>query len=81
VDIHVADPQQRKTIQIQARRCFTRRRLIAFSDYHTSRGGVQARLNVLWRFRHDPYSPNLEGCPAPHCRTLLSATARRPAAG
>jgi hypothetical protein len=52
-DIHVADPQQRKTIQIQARRCFARGGLIAFSGDRTSGGGVQARLNVLWRFRHD----------------------------
>jgi hypothetical protein len=45
-DIHVAEPQQRKTIQIQARRCFARRGLIVFSDHRTSGGGVQARLNV-----------------------------------
>ena len=73
-DIHVVDPQQRKAIQIQARRCFARRGLIALSDYRTSGGRVQTLLNVLWRFRHDLYNVNLKavlrfiaavGCPQP----------------
>ena len=59
-EIHVADPQQRKMIQIQAQRHFARRGLIALSDYRRSGGGVQVLLNVLWRFRHDFYSVNLK---------------------
>ena len=59
-DIHVADPQQRRSIQIQARRCFARRGLIALSDYRLSGGGVQALLNVMWQFRFDLYSVNLK---------------------
>jgi glycosyltransferase involved in cell wall biosynthesis len=57
--IHVADPQQRKTIQIQAARCFARRALIALSDFRTSGGGIQVLLNMLWRFRRDLYGVNL----------------------
>ena len=59
-EIHVADPQQRKTIQIEVQRHFARRGLIALSDYRSSGGGVQALLNVLWRFRHDLHSVNLK---------------------
>lgn len=40
-DIHVADPQQRKTIQIQARRCFARRVLIAFRTIAPAAAGFR----------------------------------------
>jgi hypothetical protein len=58
--IHVADPQRRKTIQIQTKRCFARRGLIALSDFRANGGGIRALLNVLWRFRRDLYSVNLK---------------------
>jgi hypothetical protein len=58
--IHVADPQRRKAIRIQAKRCFARRGLIALSDFRTSGGGIQALLNVLLRFRRDLYGANLK---------------------
>jgi hypothetical protein len=57
--IHVADPQRRKTIQIQAKRCFARRGLIALSDFRASGGGITALLNLLWRFRRDLYGVDL----------------------
>jgi hypothetical protein len=53
--IHVADPLRRKTIQIQAKRCFARRGLIALSDFRAGGGSIPALLNLLWRFRHDLY--------------------------
>jgi Glycosyl transferase family 2 len=56
--IHVADPQRRKTTQIQAKRCFARRGLIALSDFRASGGEIQALLNVLWRSRRDLYGVN-----------------------
>ncbi|MDQ8728051.1 glycosyltransferase family 2 protein [Bradyrhizobium sp. LHD-71] len=52
-ETHVADPQQRRTIQIEARRHFARRGLTALSDYRSSGGGIQELFNVLWQFRHD----------------------------
>jgi glycosyltransferase involved in cell wall biosynthesis len=52
---HVADPQQRKAIQIEARRCFARRGLIALSDFRASGGAIQPLLDVMWRFRRDLY--------------------------
>ena len=58
--IHVADPQRRKTIQIEAKRCFARRGLIALSDFRASGGGIMALFNVLWRFRRDLYGVNLK---------------------
>jgi glycosyltransferase involved in cell wall biosynthesis len=59
-EIQVSDPQQRRAIQVQAQRHFARRGLIVLSDYRNSGGGVQALLNVLWRFRHDLYNVNLK---------------------
>jgi glycosyltransferase involved in cell wall biosynthesis len=54
------DPRRSKTIRIQAKRCFARRGLIALSDFRTSGGGIQALLNLLWRFRRDLYGANLK---------------------
>jgi hypothetical protein len=59
-ETHVADPQQRKTIQIEAQRHFARRGLIVLSDYRSSGGGIPAMLNFAWRFRHDLYGVNLK---------------------
>lgn len=58
--IHVADPQQRKTIQTEAKRCFAGRGLIALSDFRTSGGGIQALLSVMWRFRRDLHDAKLK---------------------
>lgn len=56
--IHIADPHLRKRIQIQARRCFGRRGLIALSDFRASGGAITELLNVIWRFRRDLYGVN-----------------------
>jgi glycosyltransferase involved in cell wall biosynthesis len=53
--VHVADPQQRERIQIEARRCFARRALIALSDFRASGGGIKPLLDLMWRFRRDLY--------------------------
>ncbi|MBI5265026.1 MAG: glycosyltransferase family 2 protein [Bradyrhizobium sp.] len=58
-DLHVADPQQRKAIKVQAQRHFAHRALIALSDYRSSGGAVRQMLNVAWRFRHDLYNASL----------------------
>jgi len=52
---HVADPQQRKAIQIEARRCFAHRGLIALSDFRASGGAIHPLLDFMWRFRRDLY--------------------------
>ena len=52
---NVADPRQRKAIQIEARRCFAHRGLIALSDFRASGGAIQPLLDIMWRFRRDLY--------------------------
>jgi glycosyltransferase involved in cell wall biosynthesis len=86
---HIADPQLRKTIQIQAKRCFARRGLIALSDFRASGGGIADLLIALWRFRRDLYGVNLRailrfiatvGCPqllAVQLRELRRSTPER----
>jgi len=89
--IHVVDAQQRKTIQIEARRCFARRGLIALSDFRASGGAVQAMLDVMWRFRRDLYGATPKAllqfiakvsCPQPlaiRLRALQRSAPGRPA--
>ena len=85
--IHIADPQRRKAIQIQAKRCFARRGLIALSDFRGSGGEIPALLNVLWRFRRDLYGVNLKAmlrfiatisCPQPLAVRLRELRRSRP---
>jgi glycosyltransferase involved in cell wall biosynthesis len=84
-DIHVTDPKVRESIQLEARRCFARRGLIALSDSRTSGTGVRALLNDAWRLRRDLGGVDLKAilrfiavvsCPAPlaaQLRQLLRA--------
>lgn len=80
-EVHVQDPQMRKTIQIQARRCFARRGLITLSDYRKSGGSIQETLNVAWQFRHDLYGISLKAVlrfvAVTFCPQRLAARLRR----
>jgi hypothetical protein len=51
-DQHLTDPDLRKTIKAQARRCFARRGLIALSDYWKGGGDTRKLIAFLWTFRH-----------------------------
>ncbi|MET3911290.1 hypothetical protein ABID59_005653 [Bradyrhizobium sp. S3.3.6] len=59
-EVHVQDPQLRKTIQVEAKRCFARRALITLSDYRKSGASIAEMLNVAWQFRHDLYGVSLK---------------------
>jgi glycosyltransferase involved in cell wall biosynthesis len=48
---NIGDAQRRRMLQVQTRRCFARRGLMALSDYRKSGGGLQTLLNTIWRFR------------------------------
>lgn len=52
-EVHVQDPKLRKTIQIEVKRCFARRALIALSDFRKTGGSIQEMLDVAWRSRRD----------------------------
>jgi len=52
-DTHVADPKVRGSIQLEARRCFARRGLIALADSRASGTSIRALLNDTWRLRRD----------------------------
>ncbi|WP_442870022.1 glycosyltransferase family 2 protein [Bradyrhizobium sp. CCBAU 45389] len=59
-EVHVQDLELRKTIQIEAKRCFARRGLITLSDFRKSGGSIQEILEVAWRFRRDLYDASLK---------------------
>lgn len=47
----IGDAPKRKMIQAQSRRFFARRGLVVLSDFRNNGGGLQALLNLIWRFR------------------------------
>ncbi len=79
--VHVTDPKRRKTIQIEASRCFARRGLIALSDYRASGGAIQPLLGVMWRFRRDLSCSYAQRIPSFHGQGQLSSTSSYPPAG
>ena len=59
-EIHVEDSQLRKTIQIQAKRCFARRGLITLTDFRKSGASLVEMLSVAWQFRRDLHGVSLQ---------------------
>ncbi|MET4848186.1 glycosyltransferase involved in cell wall biosynthesis [Bradyrhizobium japonicum] len=56
----VQDAQLRKTIQLQARRCFARRGLIILTDFRKGGASIAEMSSVAWRFRRDLHGVSLQ---------------------
>ena len=50
---NVKDVLKRRTIQMEARRCFAGRGFTILSEFRRNGGTLQKIVNFVWRFRHD----------------------------
>jgi glycosyltransferase involved in cell wall biosynthesis len=49
----ISDLARRRTVKLQARRCFARRGLVALSQYRRSGGTLRQIIDVVWQFRRE----------------------------
>lgn len=77
----VQDMQLRKTIQLQARRCFARRGLITLTDFRKGGASIAEMASVAWQFRRDFRGVSLQAIlrfvAVALCPPLLAARLRR----
>lgn len=77
----VQDTQLRKTIQLQAWRCFARRGLIALTDVRKNGASMLDMLSMAWHFRRDLHGVSLQAvlrfAVVALCPPLLAARLRR----
>ena len=77
----VQDTQLRKTIQLQARRCFARRGLITLTDFRKGGASIVEMSSVAWQFRRDLHGVSLQAVlrfvAVALCPPLLAARLRR----
>lgn len=77
----VQDTRLRKTIQLQARRCFARRGLITLTDFRKGGASIVEMSSVAWQFRRDLHGVSLQAVlrfvAVALCPPLLAARLRR----